>query len=349
MSHVGAHGRQHRTAPPDFNFNPWQSATFTVQRVILEARKNVQGRRGGVYPGRNRESAGIKVAGRPFRGAKGAAPGMFSKSATGTAFGRLAVRRRTAYWLRAAVGAAVRRTSEPIFNIPGFVLGIIAICALVLAGQTYLLTGDRENAAFLYCFGFVPARYDGAPLPAALCPLGTGAEVWTFVSYAFIHGDITHLGMNAVWFVPFGSAVARRFGALRALGFFAATAAGGALMHLVTHWGEVVPMVGASGAVSAGAIRFAFQHGGPLAVFRPGESAAYLVPAGPLSSALRDPRIIVFLGVWFGLNLLAGLAGLGTPGDDDQSIAWEAHIGGFLTGLLLFPVFDPVPARAGTA
>src|SRR5262249_33097219 len=93
----------------------------------------------------------------------------------------------------AGLGALVTTTSEPIFNIPGIVLAIIAVCALVLAGETYLLTDDRANNAFLYCFGFVPARYDGASLPAGMCPLGTGAELWTFVTYAFIHGDTTHL------------------------------------------------------------------------------------------------------------------------------------------------------------
>ena len=170
--------------------------------------------------------------------------------------------------------------------------------------------------------------------------------VWQLVTYAFIHGDITHLGMNSVWFLPFGSAVARRFGNLRVIGFFGATAAAGALTHLVTHWGELTPMIGASAAVSgfmAGSIRFAFQRGGPLAMFRSEEPAAYLVPAAPLSSALRDPRIMVFLLAWFGLNLLFGIGSIGLPGGE-QSIAWEAHIGGFLAGLLLFPLFDPVPA-----
>ena len=240
------------------------------------------------------------------------------------------------------------RTSEPIFNVPGIVLAIISICALVLAGQTYLLTDEGANNAFLYCFGFVPARYDGSPLAERL-PGGVGAAIWSFVTYAFIHGDITHLTMNSVWFLPFGSAVARRFGTLRVIGFFAATAAGGALIHLVTHWGELIPMIGASGAVSgfmAGAIRFAFQHGGPLTMFRTDDPTAYFVPAAPLSSALRDPRIVVFLVAWFGLNLVVGLLGVGMPGGDEQSIAWEAHIGGFLAGLLLFPLFDPVPAHA---
>jgi membrane associated rhomboid family serine protease len=60
--------------------------------------------------------------------------------------------------------------------------------------------------------------------------------------------------------------------------------------------------------------------------------------------ALRDPRVLAFLGVWFALNLLFGASSFSMV-DDQQSIAWEAHIGGFLAGLLLFPLFDPVPAR----
>src|SRR5262245_66424717 len=121
----------------------------------------------------------------------------------------------------------------------------------------------EKNDVFLYSFGFVPARYDGSPLPARI-PHVAGAEIWTFVTYAFIHGDIFHLGMNSIFFLPFGSAVARRFGNLRVIAFFAVTAAAGALTHLVTHWGESTPMIGASAAVSgfmAGAIGFAFQPG----------------------------------------------------------------------------------------
>ncbi len=238
------------------------------------------------------------------------------------------------------------RTSEPIFNVPAIVLAIIGICVLVLVGEEFLLSNE-EDIAFLYYFAFVPARYGKSLLPVGGFPGGAGADIWTFVTYAFIHGDIFHLGMNSVWFLPFGSAVARRFGNLRVIGFFAATAAAGALTHLVTHWGELMPMIGASAAVSgfmAGAIRFAFQRGGPLTMFRHEEPAAYLVPAAPLSFALRDPRIMVFLLAWFGLNLLFGIGSIGLPGAE-QSIAWEAHIGGFVAGLLLFPLFDPVPAQ----
>jgi membrane associated rhomboid family serine protease len=240
---------------------------------------------------------------------------------------------------------------EPIFNVPGIILAIIAVCALVLAGQTYLLTDAGAAKTFIYCLGFVPARYEGAALPPALCPRGTGAEIWTFVTYAFLHGNVTHLAVNTIGFLPFGSAVARRFGTMRCLGFFAATAVGAALMHLATHWGGIKPLVGASGAISgfmAGAIRFAFQHGGPLTVIGSGEPAVYNIPAPPLSSALRDSRVLVFSAAWLGLNLFVGLTGGFGIAVDEHDIAWEAHIGGFLAGLLLFPAFDPVRTRAGT-
>jgi len=228
-------------------------------------------------------------------------------------------------------------------NVPAVVVAIIALFVLVLVGEQFLLT-EEEDITFLYYFAFVPARYDPALLPEGGLPGGVGADIWTFVTYAFIHGDFVHLSMNSIWFLPFAAAMARRFGTLRFLGFFAATAAAGAAAHLATHFGERLPMVGSSAAVSgfmAGAIRFAFQHGGPLSMVRNDDPQAYCVPAAPLATALRDPRILVFLAAWFGLNLLFGIGSLALPGVE-QSIAWQAHIGGFLAGLVLFAWFDPV-------
>jgi membrane associated rhomboid family serine protease len=148
-----------------------------------------------------------------------------------------------------------------------------------------------------------------------------------------------------VWLLAFGSPVARRFGSLRFMAFMAMTAAAGAATHLVTHFGELLPMVGASAAISgamAAATRFVFQRGGPLEMWRDRDEACR-VPAAPLSVSLRDPRVIAFLLVWFGVNILFGVFSMGMPGVE-QSIAWQAHIGGFLAGLLAFAAFDPVPA-----
>jgi len=63
-----------------------------------------------------------------------------------------------------------------------------------------------------------------------------------------------------------------------------------------------------------------------------------------LLATLRDPRFLIFLGVWIGLNALFGLGSTSMVGDG-QEIAWQAHIGGFVAGLLLFTAFDPVMPR----
>ena len=67
------------------------------------------------------------------------------------------------------------------------------------------------------------------------------------------------------------------------------------------------------------------------------------MPAKPLAAMLREPRVLLFGGLWLGLNWLLGLPLFAMPGVE-IAVAWQAHIGGFLGGLLAFGVFDPVPA-----
>jgi membrane associated rhomboid family serine protease len=234
---------------------------------------------------------------------------------------------------------------EPLFNIPPVIIAILVLLALIHGVRTLLLSDD-QNIEVLLSFAFIPARYDTSVLLGGALPGGFGADIWTFVTYSLIHSDWTHFGVNAVWLLPFGSAVARRFGTMRFLAFFAVTAAAGAGLHLATHAGAQFPMIGASAAISgamAAAMRFAFQRGGPLNMMRGEDEQAYRVPAIPLTGVLSDARVLIFLGVWFGINILFGLGSLPITGSD-QPIAWQAHIGGFLAGLLLFSWFDP-PAR----
>ena len=233
--------------------------------------------------------------------------------------------------------------SERMLNVPGVVLALLAVLGLVYALLALVLTAE-QTTEFLLLFAFIPARYDPAVLPNVVWPGGWAADAWTFVTYALIHADLSHLIFNAVWFLAFGSPVAQRFGPLRFLAFMAVTAAAGAAAHLVTHFGEILPMVGASAAISgamAAAMRFAFQRGGPLGFWRDRE-AACRVPAAPLAATLRDRNVLAFLLVWFGVNLLFGVFPVGMPGLE-QAIAWQAHIGGFLAGLFAFAAFDPVP------
>ncbi|HXW24099.1 MAG TPA: rhomboid family intramembrane serine protease [Xanthobacteraceae bacterium] len=248
--------------------------------------------------------------------------------------------------------------SEPVFNVPRVIAALLAVLILVHAVREFLLSDD-ENIEVVLLFAFIPVRYDPSVLAMGSLPGGFAAQVWSFVTYALIHGDVVHpgvdglahLGINGVWLLAFGSPIARRFGTLRFLVFFAVTAAAGAAAHLATHLGDLHPVVGASAAISgcmAASMRFAFQRGGPLHLLRESDEAAYRVPAAPLRSALRDRRILVFLVAWFGVNALFGVTAAPIIGAS-QAIAWQAHIGGFLAGLIAFAAFDPVARSAAAA
>lgn len=233
---------------------------------------------------------------------------------------------------------------QPVFNLPGVVVVILAVLVLIQGVRAYLLSPDTDFV-FILTFAFIPARLTEPAILGAI-PGGAGASIWSFITYAFIHGDWSHLIFNGLWLAAFGSPLAWRFGTLRFLLFSALGAVGGAALHLAVHPQSVVPMIGASAAVSAymaGACRFIFTAGGPLRTFQGPGAAVFRQPAAPLTVALRDSRVLVFLAVWFGLNLIFGLLPDG-GGLTSGAIAWEAHIGGFLVGLLLFSRFDPVPA-----
>jgi membrane associated rhomboid family serine protease len=228
---------------------------------------------------------------------------------------------------------------EPVFNIPRVVVALLAVMALVHALRMFVLTAAEDNELLLL-FVFDPVRYAAGPLPEGGLPGGFGAQVWTFVTYAFLHASWTHLGVNAVWFLAFGSAVARRFGPARFVLFFCVTAAAGAIAHLFAYGGEDAPVIGASAAISgtmAAAVRFAFRRGGAPRRFEAGR-----LPALPLARALREPAVIAFLLVWFAINFVFGLWSTPLAGENEV-VAWQAHIGGFLAGLLLFSWFDPPP------
>jgi len=206
---------------------------------------------------------------------------------------------------------------EPLFNVPSVVTAIIAL--LIVVHVVRLFLSGAHDQYVIDLFAFIPARYDTTLLLGNILPGGWGAEFWTFVTYAFLHASWLHLGVNIIWFLPFGSAIARRFGAIRFLAFFAVTAACGALAHLFAHAGDNTVVIGASASISgtmAGAMRFAFQRGGPLGARRAGlEVDPFRVPAIPLLFVLTDLRVLIFIIVWFAINFLFGIGSLPLAGD----------------------------------
>ena len=228
---------------------------------------------------------------------------------------------------------------QPIFNVPGAILAMLAVLVAVHAGRS-LLADDLDDWLTL-ALAFIPARYSGA---ADQLPGGTLAALFSPLTHMLLHGDWAHLGLNAAWLLVFGTIVARRLGQARSVLFTIVTGVVGALAFLVFNWGAVLPMVGASGAISGlmgGAIRL--LH----AVMRVGAMrdigvAANFVPLPGVRETLRDRQVLIIVGVTLATNLALGASGsLLTPGS--AGIAWEAHLGGFAVGLLAFGVFDPGP------
>jgi membrane associated rhomboid family serine protease len=122
----------------------------------------------------------------------------------------------------------------------------------------------------------------------------------------------------------------------------AASALGGALAHWAAHPLGVEPMIGASAVVSglmAAAATFVFDRSG--ASYGPSPKGRGLARIGSATRRiLRNRTALMFLGSWFVINLVFGL--IATPlGVTDASIGWEAHLGGLLAGLLVFPLLDP--------
>lgn len=236
-------------------------------------------------------------------------------------------------------GPSSRR--QPILNAPAVVIGLIGMLVVIHGVRELALSRDADSWLVLL-LAFVPVRETYPLMVGTLLPGGDAARVWSFVTYALLHANWGHLIINAVWLAAFGSPLAWRFGPTRFILFSAIGAAAGAIVHLALDPRAVVPLVGASAAISAhmaAVSRFAFAAGGPL--WRGRRVDDYRRPAAPLAEVLRDRQAIAFLGVWFAVNLVFGLGTIGS-GVTSGAVAWDAHIGGFVAGLLLFPVFDPV-------
>lgn len=223
---------------------------------------------------------------------------------------------------------------EPMFNVQ---VSVLALLALMVAVHLVRLSLPEDWDTWLtLALAFIPARYSGF---AGELPGGDIAAVTSFLTHTLVHGDWLHLALNGAWLVAFGGAVANRIGSLRFLAFFSLCAIAGAATFLAFHPGAMVPMVGASGAISGmmgATMRFLFTavDGHGLAALREDPRSA---PLMPLAKALRDRRVLLVTLVFLAANVLA-VFGIGSV--SVSGIAWEAHIGGYFAGLLTFGFFD---------
>lgn len=226
--------------------------------------------------------------------------------------------------------------AEPVFNAPRVVLLQTAVLIGVHVARTYVLPEEADQW-LLGIAAFIPSRYTGETLPG-----GEVAGVTSFVTHALLHVDFSHLLINCGWLLAFGSIVARRIDVWRYLLLCMVSAIAGAGLFLAMNWGMRNAMVGVSGAVAGlmgAAVRFIFRDDGRSY----GAACRRPTRCMTIRELMADRRARLMIGSWLGLNLLFGLV-LGQLFTAD-GIAWEAHLGGFLAGLLLFPWFD----RSGTS
>ncbi|MEN8723229.1 MAG: rhomboid family intramembrane serine protease [Alphaproteobacteria bacterium] len=234
---------------------------------------------------------------------------------------------------------------QPILNAPSVVVN--AIIALALVHVARLAMPVDSERSLLAWGAFIPARYgraaDGVLYSFPGAPLTDLTSIFT---YGLLHGDALHLIMNSIWLLAFGTPVARRLPALRFLLFCFVCSVAGALFYLLLNQGSLIPMIGASAGISGlmGAVGRIITA--PVVLGQvDGRPAVYRQRL----AGLGDRRLLVFAGIWIGFSILVGATDISFGGAAARSIAWEAHLGGFFAGLLLFGAFERPnwPTRKG--
>lgn len=152
----------------------------------------------------------------------------------------------------------------------------------------------------------------------------------TLLTSMFIHGGLFHLLGNMLYLYIFSDNVEDLLGHTRFVIFYVISGVGAAAAHILVDPGSTVPMVGASGAIS-----------GVLGAYMVSYPRARVLVAVPIFFYIYRtfwiPAIIV-LGLWFVFQLMFGLFSIGMPGG---GVAWFAHIGGFVIGMILVKVMAP--------
>lgn len=199
---------------------------------------------------------------------------------------------------------------QPIFNIPPATQALIV--ANVAVHLLRLLLAPAADDALVSLLAFVPGRYTG--------PRGIGWPALVDpITYQFLHANLIHLGVNMLALLAFGSGVERHLGGGRMVIFYLVCGVASAAVHFAVYPTSLVPIIGASGAISGlfgGVLRFQF---------------------GGSTGGRRGLWPVVVL--WIVVNVVLGQAGM--PGMEDTAVAWVAHLGGFVAGLLLFNLAAP--------
>lgn len=213
-------------------------------------------------------------------------------------------------------------------NIKGQGVAFVTISFIALNVLAFLLEinqpSDAAIQAFVNAWGVVPREYTlGTDLPP-----GIPYPIWsTLFTSMFLHGGWGHLLGNMLFLWVFGDNVEHRVGHGRFFVFYLATGVAAALAHIFFNANSIIPTVGASGAISG-------VLGGYLIMFP--RNRVYVLTWGGVAAV---PAMFM-LGLWILMQFINGFGSIATTGGEESGgIAFLAHIGGFIAGMILAPLF----------
>lgn len=217
----------------------------------------------------------------------------------------------------------VRARTYPLVNH-----ALIGVNILVFLLQT---AQGVELQRFIYEYGLVPARYS---VPVIRHYFSAAEQVFALVSFMFLHGGFWHLLGNLWTLYIFGDNVEDRLGPLRYGLFYLLCGVASGLAHMLLNRYSNIPTIGASGAI-AGVM-------GAYFLLYPRARILTLIPIIIIPYFIEIPAFI-FLGIWFVLQFI------NAAGNSGAGIAWWAHIGGFVFGMVLLKILQAMPETGASA
>lgn len=208
--------------------------------------------------------------------------------------------------------------NQPRKGTPAVNILLIAINALLFLYELSL--GPRLDG-FLFQSAFIPASLYEPPVI-----LSFGSGLWSGLLSMFLHGGWLHFLGNMMFLWIFGDNVEDRLGHGRYLVFYLLAGYVATFAHAFANPSSQIPAIGASGAISGVLGAYLFLH--------PGARIRTLVFIFVFFTTIEIPAI-VFLPLWFLLQLGPGIASIGNADASAGGVAWFAHIGGFIAGPIL--------------
>ncbi len=217
------------------------------------------------------------------------------------------------------------KDDQPVQRFPLINYSLIIANVLIFLYQQTL--HPREVLYLVSVYGLVPAELIRGVLLFLEGSAAYEAILWpaafNLLSATFLHGGWLHLLGNMIFLWVFGDNIEDALGSIRYLFTYLLMGAGGSLFHVITHPFSDIPLIGASGAI-AGVLGCYF-------ILYPRAKVLTLIPLGFFITFARLPAVL-FLAFWFVLQLFNALL---APGMMGQPVAWWAHVGGFIMGLVV--------------